>query len=44
MQHVMITEQLPNLLPLVGISDSDISPVYTCCRALLKLGMSSNEL
>lgn len=28
----------------VGISDSDISPVYTCYRFLLKPGMSSHEL
>lgn len=44
MQHVMITKWLPNLPPLVGISDSDVSPVYTCCRAALQLGVSSHEL
>lgn len=44
MRRVMITEWLPGLLPLVGISDSDISPVCTGGRAPLELGVSSNEL
>lgn len=44
MRRVMITEWLPDPLPLVGISDSDISPVCTGGRAPLELGVSSHEL